>query len=148
MEAWTFPPRYDAGYLPPAGSPYWFPRRETMPVAEREAAILERLKVVTRHAWDHAPMYRRKWEAAGFHPDHLRTLEDFESRVPVLTKQDLRDAQSRVPPFGDYLCVPASEVFHVHGTSGTTGRPTAFAIGRGDWDAIAKDHRLEAVGLL
>ncbi len=140
MEAWTFPPRYDAGYLPPAGSPYWFARRETMPAGEREAAILERLKVVTRHAWDHSPMYRRKWEAAGFHPDHLRSLEDFESRVPVLTKQDLRDAQSRVPPFGDYLCVPQSEVFHVHGTSGTTGRPTAFAIGRGDWDAIANAH--------
>jgi phenylacetate-CoA ligase len=111
-----------------------------MPAAERERAILARLKEVTRYAWDHAPFYRRKWNEAGFHPDHLRSLEDFESRVPVITKKDLRDAQARTPPFGDYLCAPPGEVHHIHGTSGTTGRPTAFAISRADWDAIANAH--------
>jgi phenylacetate-CoA ligase len=140
MEDWSFPPRYNADYAPPAGSRYWFPRRETMPAAERDGAILARLKEVTRYAWDHAPFYRRKWEEAGFHPDQLRSLEDFETRVPVVTKQDLRASQAATPPFGDYQCVPDSEVFHVHGTSGTTGRPTAFAVGRGDWDAIANAH--------
>lgn len=140
MEQWSFPPRFDAGYLPPAGSRYWFPVRETMPAADRERAILERLQQVTRYAYDESPFYRRKWNEAGFHPDHLRSLEDFESKVPVITKKDLREAQSRVPPFGDYLCVPPDEVHHIHGTSGTTGRPTAFAIGRGDWDAIANAH--------
>src|SRR5207244_981911 len=104
----------------------WYPVRETMPAADRERAILTRLQAVTRYAWDHAPFYRRKWEEAGFHPDHLRSLEDFESRVPVVTKQDLRRSQADRPPFGDYLCIPESEVFHIHGTSGTTGRPTAF----------------------
>lgn len=140
MEDWSFPPRYDEAYLPQPGSRHWFPRRETMPAAEREAAILARLREVCRHAWDHAPFYRRHWDAAGFHPDQLRSLEDFEARVPVVTKADLRAAQERHPPFGDYLCVPDSEVFHVHGTSGTTGRPTAFAIGRNDWRAIANAH--------
>jgi phenylacetate-CoA ligase len=140
MEQWSFPPRYDAAYAPPAGSRYWFPKRETMPSGDRDKAILERLKVVTRYAWDHSPMYRRKWEEAGFHPDQLKSLEDFESRVPVLTKKDLRASQAKAPPFGEYLCVPDDEIFHIHGTSGTTGRPTAFAIGRGDWDAIANAH--------
>ncbi|MFZ5538513.1 MAG: phenylacetate--CoA ligase family protein [Pseudomonadota bacterium] len=140
MEAWSYPPAYDERYLPPADSRYWFPRRETMPAAERERAILERLKLVCRYAYEHAPFYRRKWDEAGFHPDQLRTLEDFEDKVPVIRKHDLREAQAAHPPFGDYLCVPESEVFHVHGTSGTTGRPTAFAIGRGDWRAIANAH--------
>ena len=136
MESWSFPPRFDPAYVPPAGSRYWFPKRETMPPAERERAILGRLQELTRYAWDRSPFYRRKWEEAGFHPDHLRTLEDFESKVPVIAKKDLREAQARVPPFGDYLCVPDADVFHIHGTSGTTGRPTAFAIGRDEWDAI------------
>jgi phenylacetate-CoA ligase len=140
MEQWSFPPKFDEGYLPPSTSRYWFPKRETMPAADREKAILERLKLVTRYAWDHSPMYRRKWEEAGFHPDQLRSLEDFESRVPVLTKKDLRESQASKPPFGDYLCVPDSEVYHIHGTSGTTGRPTAFAIGRDDWNSIANAH--------
>src|SRR4051794_36814907 len=111
MEQWSFPPRYDDDYVPPADARYWFPRRETMPAAERDRAIVERLKTVCRYAWEASPFYRRKWEAAGFHPDQLRSLEDFESKVPVIDKQDLRDAQSRRPPFGDYLCVPDRDVF-------------------------------------
>ena len=56
-------------------------------------AILERLKEVTRYAYDHAPFYRRIWDDAGFHPDHLKSLEDFEDKVPVIAKKDLREAQ-------------------------------------------------------
>jgi phenylacetate-CoA ligase len=140
MEQWAFPARYDDDYLPPAASRYWFPVRETMAPAERERAILERLQQVCRYAYENAPFYRRKWDEAGFHPTELRTLEDFEDRVPVIRKADLRAAQSAHPPFGDYVCIPETEIFHIHGTSGTTGRPTAFAIGRDDWRAIANAH--------
>jgi phenylacetate-CoA ligase len=96
MEAWTFPPRFDAGYLPPADSRYWFPDRETMPPAARDRAILERLQALTRYAWEHAPFYRRKWDEAGFHPDRLRSLEDFETKVPVIAKRDLRESHARI----------------------------------------------------
>ena len=140
MESWSFPPQYDDAYFPSARSRYWFPRRETMPVAERESLILERLKQVCAHAYRHAPFYRRKWDDAGFHPDQLKSLEDFEEKVPVIQKKDLREAQTRAPHFGDYLCVPESDIFHIHGTSGTTGRPTVFAISRDDWRAIANAH--------
>lgn len=139
MEFWSFPPAYDESYFPSADSRHWFPRRETMPAGERERAILERLRTICAYAYDHAPFYRRKWDTAGFHPGKLRSLEDFET-VPVVQKKDLREAQELHPPFGDYLCVPDSEIFHIHGTSGTTGRPTAFAIGRNDWRAIANAH--------
>ena len=46
MEFWSFPPSYDPGYMPDAGSRYWFPVRETMNPGEREAVIIERLRVV------------------------------------------------------------------------------------------------------
>jgi len=140
MEAWSFPPAYDNDYFPEPGSRYWFPNRETMPAGEREAAILRRLQELCAYAYETAPFYRRKWDEAGFHPSMLKSLEDFESRVPVVTKAELRASQTEHPPFGDYLCVPESEVFHIHGTSGTTGRPTAFAIGANDWQAIANAH--------
>jgi len=140
MESWQFPPDYDDDYRPDASSRYWFPDRETMDPAERDAKIAERLREVMRYAWENAPFYRRKWEEAGVHPDHIRSLEDFEDKVPVISKQDLRESQSSAPPFGDYLCIPAHDVFHVHGTSGTTGRPTAFGIGRRDWRTIANNQ--------
>ncbi len=140
MEYWSFPPDYDNSYLPEAGSKFWFPERETMDPGQREKAILERLKQVTAYAYEHAPFYRRKWDEAGFHPDHLKSLEDFEEKVPVINKADIRAAQARAPLFGDYLCIDEDKIFHVHGTSGTTGRPTAFALGREDWNAIANAH--------
>lgn len=140
MEQWSFPPRYDDGYFPEAGSRYWFAHRETMPAADREAAILARLREVCAYAYQNAPFYRRKWDEASFHPSQLKSLEDFEDRVPVVTKADLRAAQTAHPPFGDYLSIPETEVSRIHGTSGTTGRPTAFAISAADWRAIANAH--------
>ena len=137
MEYWTFPADYDPHYRPDPEARYWFPSRETMPAAEREEAILQRLQQVTAYAYEKAPFYRRIWDEAGFHPGHLNSLEDFEDKVPVITNQDLRSSQTASPPFGDYLCIDEDAVFHIHGTSGTTGDPTAFAIGRDDWEAIA-----------
>jgi phenylacetate-CoA ligase len=140
MESWSFPPAYDPHYLPDPAARYWFPQRETMPSAQREKAILARLQEVTRYAYRRGAGYRGTVDQAGFHPDKLKSLEDFEDKVPVITKADLREAQARAPMFGDYLCVPEAEIHHVHGTSGTTGRPTAFGIGRDDWQAIANAH--------
>lgn len=140
MEEWQFPPDYDDGYFPDRSSRYWFPERETMDPAARDAKILGRLQEVMNYAWQNSAFYRRKWEEAGVHPDHIQSLEDFEDRVPVITKQDLRDSQAGAPPFGDYLCIPEDEIHHIHGTSGTTGRPTVFGIGRRDWNTIANNQ--------
>lgn len=140
MENWHFPPDYDDEYFPAGSSRYWFRERETMDPGERDALILGRLRQVMHYAWENAPFYRRKWEAAGVHPDQINSLEDFEDRVPVITKQDLRESQAAAPPFGDYLCVPDNDIYHIHGTSGTTGRPTAFGIGRRDWKTIANNQ--------
>lgn len=139
MEFWSFPPEYDNGFMPNLASRYWFPERETMDPGAREAAIVLRLRQVMQYAYANAPFYRDKWDEAGIHPDHITSLESFE-RVPVVTKAELRQSQTDNQPFGDYLCVPESEVHHIHGTSGTTGRPTAFAIGRGDWTTIANNQ--------
>ena len=140
MESWTWPPKYDNAYQPAANSRYWFPNRETMDPNDRDKEIVKRLREVCDYAYSSCAFYRNKWDEANFHPSQIRSLEDFERRCPVVTKADLRAAQQRTPPFGDYLCIPDSEVFHIHGTSGTTGRPTSFAIGRTDWNNIANAH--------
>ncbi len=139
-EHWEqWPPAYDQDYLPDRAQQYWFPNRETMDPEQRDAGIARRIRSVMRYALQRAPFYRRKWSAAGVGPDDIRSLEDFDY-VPVVTKEELRLAQAEHPPFGDYLCIPEHEVMRVHGTSGTTGRPTAFGIGRADWARIAEAH--------
>jgi len=52
----------------------------------------------------------------------------------------LRTAQAAHPPFGDYLCIEPAAVARIHGTSGTTGRPTVFGIGAEDWERIGEAH--------
>ncbi|MCH8552379.1 MAG: AMP-binding protein [Natronospirillum sp.] len=139
MEEWKFPPSYSNDYFPDPKSPYWFRERETMDPAKRDELIVARLRDVMAYAYDHSPFYQRKWDEAGIKAEDIRSLADFE-QVPVVHKQEIRDAQAEHPPFGDYLCCPESNIYHIHGTSGTTGRPTAFGISRSDWDAIANNH--------
>ncbi len=90
-------------------------------------------------AYERSPFYRKRWSAAGLEPGDIRSLADFE-RVPTISKADLRADQAENPPFGSYLCVDVADVKRIHGTSGTSGRPTAFAWTRRDMDAIAEDH--------
>lgn len=135
----VWPPRYDTAFRPAEDAPHWLPAVECAPAAERDALILFKLGRQVAWAWERSPFYRRKWEAAGVSPDTLRSLDDL-ARFPVVTKAELREAQAAHPPFGDYVCVEASEVARVHGTSGTTGRPTVFAVGRDDWARIGEAH--------
>src|SRR5689334_10953243 len=101
MESWSWPPRYDDSYRPQSSSRYWFPRRETMPPGDREKAIVERLRQVCQYAYDHSSFYKKRWDEAGFHPEQVKSLEDFERKCPVIAKSDLRKAQEAYPPFGD-----------------------------------------------
>jgi phenylacetate-CoA ligase len=146
LTAW--PPRYDASYRPRADAEYWRPELERAEPAERDRHILDKLRHQLRWAWERSPFYRRKWEAAGVSPDTLQTLADL-ARFPVVQKAELREAQATHPPFGDYLCIEPEAVARIHGTSGTTGRPTVFGIGADDWARIGEAHArvLWAAGL-
>jgi len=135
----VWPPRHDPGYLPGADEPSWLPEVETADPEQRDLVVLHKLRGQIRYAWEHTAFYRRHWEAAGVTPDTLRTLDDLRL-FPVVTKADLRASQAASPPYGEHLGVDPGEVFHVHGTSGTTGRPTVFGLSRGDWERAGEAH--------
>ncbi|HEY0403839.1 MAG TPA: AMP-binding protein [Blastococcus sp.] len=135
----AWPPVYDPSYRPPSDAPYWDAARETMSEDERNAVILRKIQGVMAWAHERSPFYRERWRAAGLEPGDVKSLADF-ANVPTIAKADLRADQAAHPPFGSYLCVEPSEIFHVHGTSGTSGRPTAFGWTRDDYDRIADAH--------
>ena len=74
------------------------------------------------------PFYRDALRAAGVDPASIRSADDVR-RLPFTVKDDLR----RNYPLG-MLAVPRSEIARVHGSSGTTGRPTFVAYTRKDLD--------------
>ena len=134
-----WPTRYDPAYRPNPTERYWFPELETADPRERDALILFKLKSVVAYAWERSSFYKKKWQEAGVHPSSLKELSDL-AKFPVVVKADLRRAQTKAPPFGDYLCVEPVEVARVHGTSGTTGTPTLFGVDAEDWERIGNAH--------
>jgi phenylacetate-CoA ligase len=103
----------------------------------------KRLAWSLRHAYDNVEAYRRKFDAAGVHPDDFKTLSDI-ARFPFTTKQDLRDNY----PFG-LFAVPRERVARIHGSSGTTGKPTVVGYTLADidkWaDLVARSMRAAGV---
>lgn len=135
----TWPPSYDERYRPAVGEECWLPEIECADPTVRDEIILAKLKAQLSYAWEQSPFYRRKWLAADVSPDTLQGVQDL-ARFPVVHKSELRAAQAAEPPFGDYLAIDPSAVARIHGTSGTTGRPTVFGIGADDWRRIGEAH--------
>lgn len=95
---------------------------------EIAALQLSRMKKSLKHAYENSPFYRQRFDEHGVHPDDLKTLADL-ARFPFTTKQDLRDTY----PFGMFA-VPQSRLVRVHGSSGTTGKPTVVGYTAADID--------------
>ncbi|MEU4426829.1 phenylacetate--CoA ligase PaaK [Actinoplanes sp. NPDC024001] len=104
---------------------------ETASVDELRGLQLQRLQWTLRHAYENVPFYRRRFDAAGVHPDDCRSLDDL-ARFPCTTKQDLRENY----PFGMFA-VPRERIARIHASSGTTGRPTVVGYTKNDLDTWA-----------
>lgn len=93
-----------------------------------EALQLERLQWTVHHAYKNVPLYREKFDAAGVHPDDIKSLADIQ-KLPFTTKEDLRLSY----PYGMFA-VPKEDIRRIHASSGTTGRPTVVGYTQNDLD--------------
>ncbi|MBO9477051.1 phenylacetate--CoA ligase [Shimia sp. R11_0] len=104
---------------------------EIASIDEIRTLQLQRLKWSLAHAYENVELYRRRFDAAGVHPDDLRTLTDL-AKFPFTYKDDLRDSY----PFGMFA-VPRAQIARLHASSGTTGKPTVVGYTRRDIDTWA-----------
>ncbi|MCG8588968.1 MAG: hypothetical protein MJE66_06720 [Proteobacteria bacterium] len=104
---------------------------------EIEARQLAALQTRARSAYE-VPFFRDRWDAAGFHPNDLKSLEDLW-QVPAYQVDDIRKSIEAHPPLGDYqgadLANAAQEPLRVFMSGATTGapRPTLYT----QWDREA-----------
>ncbi|HAK94526.1 MAG TPA: phenylacetate--CoA ligase [Planctomycetes bacterium] len=96
------------------------PAVETMSCAARAALQTARLRETIARAAK-VPFYAQAFARDGVAPERIRTPDDVR-RLPFTTKADLRDHY----PLG-FLAVPRREILRIHGSSGTTGKPTFVA---------------------
>ncbi|MEP3295063.1 phenylacetate--CoA ligase PaaK [Tateyamaria sp.] len=104
---------------------------EIASIDEIRALQLKRMQWSLRHAYNNVPMYKQRFDAAGVHPDDLKTLADL-AKFPFTYKDDLRANY----PFG-LFAVPRDQIKRVHASSGTTGKPTVVGYTKGDIDMWA-----------
>ena len=107
------------------------------------ALQLARMKTTLKHAYDNVAMYKERFDAAGVHPDDLKSLSDL-AKFPFTYKDDLRANY----PFG-LSAVPREELVRIHASSGTTGKPTVVVYTQNDIDVWAEvvARSLRASGL-
>lgn len=98
---------------------------------EIEALQFHRMKRSLKHAYENSPFYRNRFIEHDVHPEELKSLKDI-AKFPFTNKQDLRDTY----PFGMFA-VPQSKLVRVHGSSGTTGKPTVVGYTANDIDVWA-----------
>ncbi|HPG27281.1 MAG TPA: hypothetical protein PLW10_16725, partial [Myxococcota bacterium] len=118
-------------YPPP---PEYFEARHYEPRETIEARQLARLQDRALRAYQ-VPFFRARWDAAGFDPRSIRSLEDLW-RAPAYTVDDIRKSIEANPPLGDYQGIRIEdarrEPMRVYMSGGTTGtsRPTLYT----HWD--------------
>ena len=105
---------------------FWDKEHETLSRGEMEALQLERLQQKVKDVYEKVPFYRRSFQEHNITPGDIHSLADL-SKLPFTNKTDFRDTY----PFG-LLAVPMREVVRIHGSSGTTGKPTVVAYTRSD----------------
>ena len=104
---------------------------------EIEAHQWRQLKALVEHAYANVPMYRCKYDAAGFQPEHLKSLADLEL-IPLLTKEELRGASSK-----DLKDRNGHPGYRWLQSSGSTGMPAGIWRDEGSlWHFMAQNTAL------
>jgi phenylacetate-CoA ligase len=97
-----------------------FERTQFLPPEQIRGLQFRRLRALLDHAWRHVPFYRHRFDAAGFHPNDFRRLEDLTA-LPPLEKRDVQDHREEM--------VAANWPEHdriLNETGGSTGAPVSF----------------------
>lgn len=130
-------PDYDPRRLAPGArdpaQPFWDPPAQTMPPEERRRLQERRLRdLVRRIVETPVPLFREKLEAAGIKRAEDLSVVDDLARIPVTTKQELRDSEAEHPPLGRYRFTSLRDCIRVGQSTGTTGTPTTMIWTRKD----------------
>jgi phenylacetate-CoA ligase len=107
----------------------------TAVAGQGSAELLDRLlgKLARQLAYlgRRSPFYQRKLAAAGVERAAVRTLADL-GRLPLTTKEELRESQLQDPPLGSHAAADLRSVVRIHSSTGTTGQPSWVGLTRRD----------------
>ena len=107
---------------------FWQKELETMSRDQLADLQLKKLKETVARCYHNVPYYQKIFKEQGVLPEDIRSLDDLK-KLPMTRKAALRENY----PFKLLAC-PMRDVVRIHGSSGTTGKPTMVAYTRHDLD--------------
>lgn len=117
---------------------YWNTKNETLPRTDLQRLQLGKLRRLAAWAYANSAFHRSRWDAVGFHPEQLATLDDLR-RIPFMTREEWMASIAEMPLFGDLPATAPEHAIRYHLTSGTSGRtPIRVLDGTKDWEWIAE----------
>lgn len=96
---------------------FWNGENEQMEREDLEQVQLERLQSTLNRAYKNVPFYKKQFDAVGFHPGTLSSLQDI-TRLPYTTREDLGNNY----PYG-LFAIPLRDIVRISSSAGTTPKP-------------------------
>lgn len=112
---------------------YWNEKMETMSPEEMRHVQEKKLLDQVAYCYEKSQFYREKFDSAGLKPKDIKKIEDLE-KLPFTEKEELRISIDQAPPLGKHRAASMEEIIRIHGSSGTTGRPSFIGLTRHDAD--------------
>lgn len=105
----------------------WNPDAECSSSSDLSALHDEKLRIQLAYVAEKSVFYQNKFSAAGI---DIRKISNTDSLalLPFTEKEELRESQLQIPPFGTHLACDPINVKRIYSTSGTTGRPTYIGL--------------------
>ena len=94
---------------------------------ELRALQLAKIQQLVKHAYEHVPFYRERYQRAGIHPEDIRSLEDFQA-LPFLTREDVKNNLEALVAQN----FPRHKLYKSE-TGGSTGEPIQFLVEGSFW---------------
>lgn len=96
---------------------YFDKAKETMPYKERQQYYNEKVKETINYAYENSRFIKRHFDNAGIKPDEINGTEDL-FKIPVIQKEEVREAHRLSPPFGDLIAVPPEKLQRIYMSPG------------------------------
>jgi len=90
---------------------------ERMSTDERQRYYRKKIQEIVRYAYENSPFIKRHLDAAHIKPEAITGPENLQ-KIPVIKKEEVRDAHRRSPPFGDVIAVQPEELQRIYMSPG------------------------------
>jgi len=99
---------------------------ETMPRKDLVELQLKKLRKTLKIAYEKAPLYHKKFDAAKIKPEDIRSLDDLK-KIPIIKKDDVREEMIKTGDlFGGRSVIPLESYPYVWTSTGTSSLWTKF----------------------